>query len=296
MPPRPSHTEAQAPQAPGLGTVQTKSLRAFRKQLQKVVLAYGWVSRGVGSGDQYKKELDTVSVVLLGRLARGGGLIDSGDVREVRELFEQLDVLAKALVVAGNVKGHLYAFVRDVGRNVLNNVEARVEAEAAAVPPLARVFGATSADTALSTGGTAHGMYRAVEALLASESGDTDDYASEPMFSVPPSRVLHANGGVAVGEAASLAKSRVSTREVRPSAARRQSPRAVRPRQGGSPTSRTDEVHAFIQKTGTVGIPAVAAAFPNVSSKTVQRALVALVASGRLIKAGDRRWTQYTAV
>jgi hypothetical protein len=53
-----------------------------------------------------------------------------------------------------------------VGRNVLNNMQVRADADAGAVPPLAHVFGAKNADGTLSTGGNAQGSETRPESRL----------------------------------------------------------------------------------------------------------------------------------
>jgi hypothetical protein len=63
----------------------------------------------------------------------------------------------------------------------------------------------------------------------------------------------------------------------------------------GLKDDRTAAVLGFIVSHGKVGVPDVAAHFPSVSSKTIQRELAALVTSQKVVKDGARRWTTYTA-
>lgn len=58
--------------------------------------------------------------------------------------------------------------------------------------------------------------------------------------------------------------------------------------------SRIEDIRSIVGDLGEVSIRDVSARMKGVSSKTVQRALLALVASGVLKKTGERRWSKYS--
>lgn len=63
-----------------------------------------------------------------------------------------------------------------------------------------------------------------------------------------------------------------------------------------SKTSRQEQVLSFINERKSAGIKDIAARFPEVSEKTIQRELSALVASGHITKRGQKRWSIYMAL
>lgn len=63
---------------------------------------------------------------------------------------------------------------------------------------------------------------------------------------------------------------------------------------GSINTERRDLIINFVKDNGWSAINEIAKAVPDVSDKTVQRELVAMVNEGILIKKGDRRWSRYS--
>lgn len=59
-------------------------------------------------------------------------------------------------------------------------------------------------------------------------------------------------------------------------------------------SDRRDSILSVIRSKGTVYIKDVSMVIRNVSEKTIQRELQALVVEGVLVKAGERRWTRYS--
>ncbi len=60
--------------------------------------------------------------------------------------------------------------------------------------------------------------------------------------------------------------------------------------------NRTDKIIAFMKGKEKLSVTDIAAGFKDCSEKTIQRELVNLVASGRVVKEGERRWSRYTVV
>lgn len=58
--------------------------------------------------------------------------------------------------------------------------------------------------------------------------------------------------------------------------------------------SRRDRVLGIIRDKGQVTIKDVSTAITDVSEKTIQRELIALVSEGIIVKEGERRWSKYT--
>ncbi len=59
---------------------------------------------------------------------------------------------------------------------------------------------------------------------------------------------------------------------------------------------RQSDILSFINQRKSVVIKDIAALFPDVSEKTIQRELGALVESGKITKRGSKRWSIYLAV
>lgn len=59
---------------------------------------------------------------------------------------------------------------------------------------------------------------------------------------------------------------------------------------------RTEKIVAFMKGKEKLSVTDIAAGFKDCSEKTIQRELVNLVASGRVVKEGERRWSRYTIV
>ena len=64
----------------------------------------------------------------------------------------------------------------------------------------------------------------------------------------------------------------------------------------GVKTDRQAQILSLINDRKSAGIKDIAALFPDTSEKTIQRELGALVASGRITKRGQKRWSVYMAV
>lgn len=60
--------------------------------------------------------------------------------------------------------------------------------------------------------------------------------------------------------------------------------------------NRTDKIIAFMKGKEKLSVTDIAAGFKDCSEKTIQRELVNLVASGKVVKEGERRWSRYTVV
>lgn len=63
---------------------------------------------------------------------------------------------------------------------------------------------------------------------------------------------------------------------------------------GNSKGNRREKIIEMIREKGRVSIGDITTAFPDISSKTVQRELLALVTGGVLKKEGDKRWSTYS--
>jgi hypothetical protein len=61
-------------------------------------------------------------------------------------------------------------------------------------------------------------------------------------------------------------------------------------------SKRQDTILSFIDERKSVGIKDIAALFLDTSEKTIQRELGALVASGKITKRGEKRWSVYMSV
>lgn len=59
---------------------------------------------------------------------------------------------------------------------------------------------------------------------------------------------------------------------------------------------RRSAILSIVRKIGTVGIKDIALTLSDISEKTIQRELVAMVNEGILRKDGDRRWSRYSVV
>jgi len=64
----------------------------------------------------------------------------------------------------------------------------------------------------------------------------------------------------------------------------------------GIKTDRQAQILSLINERKSAGIKDIAGLFPETSEKTIQRELGALVASGRITKRGQKRWSVYMAV
>lgn len=63
-----------------------------------------------------------------------------------------------------------------------------------------------------------------------------------------------------------------------------------------SKNKRQEQILSFINTRKSAGIKDISALFPEVSEKTIQRELGALVDSGKITKRGSKRWSIYLAV
>ncbi|MEO5646624.1 MAG: DeoR family transcriptional regulator [Candidatus Paceibacterota bacterium] len=61
-------------------------------------------------------------------------------------------------------------------------------------------------------------------------------------------------------------------------------------------SKRQDAILSFINERKSVAIKDIAALFSDTSEKTIQRELSALVASGKITKRGEKRWSIYLSV
>jgi hypothetical protein len=61
-------------------------------------------------------------------------------------------------------------------------------------------------------------------------------------------------------------------------------------------SKRQDAILSFINERKSVGIKDIAALFSDTSEKTIQRELGALVATGKITKRGEKRWSIYLAM
>ncbi len=61
-------------------------------------------------------------------------------------------------------------------------------------------------------------------------------------------------------------------------------------------SKRQDHILSFINEKRVVGIKDIAKLFPDVSEKTIQRELGALVDGGKITKRGSKRWSLYMAI
>ncbi len=59
---------------------------------------------------------------------------------------------------------------------------------------------------------------------------------------------------------------------------------------------RQEAILSFINNRKSAGIKDISALFPEVSEKTIQRELTALVGSGHITKRGEKRWSVYMAL
>lgn len=59
---------------------------------------------------------------------------------------------------------------------------------------------------------------------------------------------------------------------------------------------RQDKILSFINERKSVNIKDIASLFPTISEKTIQRELGVLVATRKITKRGDKRWSVYMAV
>lgn len=63
-----------------------------------------------------------------------------------------------------------------------------------------------------------------------------------------------------------------------------------------SKTQRQEKILKFINDRKSAGIKDISELFPEVSEKTIQRELAALVSSGHITKRGQKRWSVYMAI
>jgi len=63
-----------------------------------------------------------------------------------------------------------------------------------------------------------------------------------------------------------------------------------------SKTKRQERILAYIQDRKSANIKDIATLFPEVSEKTIQRELGALVLEGKIAKRGNKRWSLYLAL
>lgn len=68
------------------------------------------------------------------------------------------------------------------------------------------------------------------------------------------------------------------------------------PENGGGNSSRRDSILAVLRSKGPSYIKDISLVVRDVSEKTIQRELAALVAGGQVLRKGDRRWTTYELV
>ncbi len=61
-------------------------------------------------------------------------------------------------------------------------------------------------------------------------------------------------------------------------------------------SNRQEKIVSYINERKSVNIKDISMLFPDVSEKTIQRELGALVASGKITKRGNKRWSIYLAV
>lgn len=61
-------------------------------------------------------------------------------------------------------------------------------------------------------------------------------------------------------------------------------------------TNRKEKIISYINEKKSVAIKDISALFPDVSEKTIQRELGALVAAGKIRKHGSKRWSLYLAL
>jgi len=66
--------------------------------------------------------------------------------------------------------------------------------------------------------------------------------------------------------------------------------------QGMAVGERRDRIVEILRAGGVLGIKDIAANLPQYSEKMVQRELVELVRSGRVVKTGEKRWSRYRVV
>jgi len=64
----------------------------------------------------------------------------------------------------------------------------------------------------------------------------------------------------------------------------------------GVKSDRQEQILSLINARKSAGIKDIAGLFPDTSEKTIQRELGSLVASGRITKRGQKRWSVYMAV
>lgn len=65
------------------------------------------------------------------------------------------------------------------------------------------------------------------------------------------------------------------------------------PEKGGGNSSRRDSILAVLRSKGPSYIKDISLVVRDVSEKTIQRELAALVSEGQVLRKGDRRWTTY---
>jgi len=61
-------------------------------------------------------------------------------------------------------------------------------------------------------------------------------------------------------------------------------------------SKRQDAILSFINERKSVGIKDIAALFSDTSEKTIQRELATLVATGKVSKRGEKRWSIYMSI
>lgn len=212
----------------------------------------------------YKKVIEETTISLHTFIKDNYEVIETAGSREVIDKLKKdiahLEVLLKSLVVSGQVKGHLYTFVHTAFTQTFKSLDAALVQHAS-----------SNIDSNLAD-------------ILDSDI---------PEFEIPVLPQLRRQVSVPqhTTEYAPRQTVQRSANNPRSKAVKSATPAAPKP---APKSSRTDDIYAFIQKTGKVGVPQVAAAFTSVSNKTIQRELVALVASGRIAKEGDKRWTMYS--
>jgi hypothetical protein len=255
-------------------------------KLKKILLALNFIVAKVPAGNAFKSQIEDITIELYKYIKDISADPTVADILELQKGVEHLDVLTKTLVATGLVKGSLYTFVHRAAVSLFTILRADLAHQ-----------DKTDSGThgSISSASAAHDVSLELVHILADTESDTSfpytphtrTYLSRPqtqhMPEQPPSQTF-SSPVPSTSQRTGVPKNYTKVAQVSTRTLPTQKPNS----------SRTEGIYAFILKTGKVGVPQVSAAFPTVSSKTIQRELVALVGSGRIAKEGDRRWTIYS--
>jgi hypothetical protein len=282
MPPRPHHIEDTSKRT---SIVSVRGAASHVKKIKKILLAINYITAKVSATSVYKRHIEDTCVELYKQIKDMPESVTNEDILALQKNAELLDVLCHTLVARGEVRATLYTFVHQA---------------------LVAVFAAARREGDSHTDGGADSTHNIDARLVQIVAGDTLDFpedfgdalssmgATSTAYDSSAHRGAHRYSSVPAQFGARGSVGSRGTASKKDTYATPKLRQASATRIAQNKGQRTEDIYTFIQKTGTVGVPQVATQFTGVSGKTIQRELVALLAAGRIVKQGDRRWTTYS--